>query len=1179
MEIAKKEIKRESSNIVGNILEKYCQLEPSEEEEKNGLFLLDIPTGMGKTHHVLDYIFHHYKEKRNIFFVTNLKKNLPETELRERFEKAGKGKDFEKYFLFIDSNSECVIKNLPLVYDDIPGSVKSLPELKSLWKNVRHVHQIHQKQEVGARLDSLTLDMLEKIKEEIRKDLEPKFRKKISSDLNEHFKQQGHKTESSRLRFILGSQDYNWLPQLYPSIQSIQKRIFFLSIDKFFVKNTTFLRPSYYFLSDKITENSLVFIDEFDATKQNILSTIIKNGLTKRVDLIGLLMAVRKQLKQYQFPEFLLQDSLDQKERIELKGFKGMRSILDGFETKVDRIHEKYQLEYFIKTLNAERRRNFIFHDFRYHHILKGGHTGIEFTTNANDKVNWISFTKKAEFRQKRSLILLLQEVKGFFSYFKNGIRILAENYRENKEQEREGKKEEFSLESALNTVLDCFGLDGHQRNFIIDSILHAQFSKLEKGSIEDLSFYENGFRYYDFKDSDDHDAHSIIYLSENENTPEKFVLQLAGKSKVGGLSATATIPTDVGNYCLDFFKSRLQSRFLEVNASEKEELKAHFAKATKGYEQVSIDVNFLNCNDVRNDALWLSIFEVEEIVNEVKLELNSLSCTEHQKLRYLKIAQVFKEFLLKEDIKSLLCFSNAIPKGATDFCSQGLNTVFDALLEVCAERGNICLSGTQAEGKDFYYVINSENFDFKKSEVHKRLEEGKKVFVISSYATMGAGQNLQYAAPSALLGSLVKINDFPNANNLKDFDAIYVEKPTNLLVNKRQRLDEENLNTYLFQLEYLASKGQISFEQLKSEIKKGFGKLAEPHKSTTDFYDWGENSLYKKQDYFDNTCAVLIQAIGRITRSNLKNSTIYIFADNELKDHLIRFSQTELLLIKEFEALRNKAIAESAQKPANDQEELLRNKAGIVTLKSNRYIRKLLSNLREDGNYRGQWKFLRQFVLQNPTLKSLTNPRLSDYYIELPAEGNSYSYQEEHDFDKVQVSFASSTAKVSVEKSGLTRYLELLPQLASYFEVQRYATTFNSARYMLSPSMFKNIYCGAIGEVVGEYIFRQSNIFLEEMEDEHYELFDFRSANGTVIDFKNWNSPLEQDEEEAHQHILSKMKTCGASKAFIVNLYSEGSKGKKVEYDGKQIIEVPSLFRDGKPDIKTLNWIRQEIG
>ena len=47
-----------------------------------GLFLLDMPTGFGKTYSVLDFMVDNYdapefKDKK-IFFVTTLKKNLPQ---------------------------------------------------------------------------------------------------------------------------------------------------------------------------------------------------------------------------------------------------------------------------------------------------------------------------------------------------------------------------------------------------------------------------------------------------------------------------------------------------------------------------------------------------------------------------------------------------------------------------------------------------------------------------------------------------------------------------------------------------------------------------------------------------------------------------------------------------------------------------------------------------------------------------------------------------------------------------------------------------------------------------------------------------------------------------------------------------------------------------------------------
>jgi hypothetical protein len=56
-------------------------------------------------------------------------------------------------------------------------------------------------------------------------------------------------------------------------------------MDKFVHKNTTIIEDSYYF-HEKFIDNSLIFIDEFDATKERVLKNIIDSGLRHRVDLL-----------------------------------------------------------------------------------------------------------------------------------------------------------------------------------------------------------------------------------------------------------------------------------------------------------------------------------------------------------------------------------------------------------------------------------------------------------------------------------------------------------------------------------------------------------------------------------------------------------------------------------------------------------------------------------------------------------------------------------------------------------------------------------------------------------------------------------------------------------------------------------------------------------------------------
>lgn len=70
------------------LIGKFC----GDKERDNGLLLIDMPTGMGKTYAVTKYIAENYQNiKGKIFFITQLKKNLPEDDLRKRFEEIGKG--------------------------------------------------------------------------------------------------------------------------------------------------------------------------------------------------------------------------------------------------------------------------------------------------------------------------------------------------------------------------------------------------------------------------------------------------------------------------------------------------------------------------------------------------------------------------------------------------------------------------------------------------------------------------------------------------------------------------------------------------------------------------------------------------------------------------------------------------------------------------------------------------------------------------------------------------------------------------------------------------------------------------------------------------------------------------------------------------------------------------------
>jgi len=118
---------------------------------ENGLFLLDMPTGFGKTYSVLEFITDNYDKSEysevKFFFVTTLKKNLPFEKLREHFEKHDKGKDFDRLCMRIDANADTVIENLLPLYRKrkIPSRVTQRHEFKELLTSVQLINNYKDK--------------------------------------------------------------------------------------------------------------------------------------------------------------------------------------------------------------------------------------------------------------------------------------------------------------------------------------------------------------------------------------------------------------------------------------------------------------------------------------------------------------------------------------------------------------------------------------------------------------------------------------------------------------------------------------------------------------------------------------------------------------------------------------------------------------------------------------------------------------------------------------------------------------------------------------------------------------------------------------------------------------------------------------------------------------------------
>lgn len=1152
-------------------IKNYCE----DESINNGLFLLDMPTGFGKTHAVLDYIFetvNKAEHNKKIFFITTLKKNLPVKELRERFEKAGLYNEFDEKFLFIDSNADCVIENLTDdVIKSIPFEIRKTDYYKKFEQDVKFVRN----KQSDKNWD--TKNIVKRVKEELRIKSEPDFRKYIAELLAKSF----HSVDD-RIYAINSNSEWQWLGKLYPVVFTRNKQILFLSADKFLARNTTIVEPSYMFYNSEIIKDAIIFIDEFDAVKETMLNNVIQNGLKDKVDFLELFKDIYSALHTIEFPAIMTKSS-NQRMRSDYAS-RDLSEIIDDFKEKSEEIYNSFYLQFNHKTkfVDDEVKSNFLFQDHRFHSILNGNKNFI--TTEHDDKlkINNIDFVKEKPKNDNNNIFSLLGKLRGFVSYFQTGINILAINYQQLKLENNQPGEDEFTREASIRTILNAFRLDYKYVDYLTSSILISSYKSKNKDNIQkrvdfDLSVYEKGFRYYSFINDINHDMQSQIMMCNFQTTPEKILLRFCEKAKVIGISATATIPSVIGNFDIDYLKLKLQDNFRLVNEDDKKRLKKDFELNTIGYKNISINVGLIsgsNKNNIYSKSVWLDVLKDYELIEEVFNTIENLHIDEYHKLRYVRIAKAFKEFIIHNDINSFLCLLTKHPKPGDP--TLNIDVLIKIFEYVNFEHSDLTPNGFSV--KKAVVQLDGEEYDDKKEQLINRLKKGEKIFVISVYQTIGAGQNLQYGVAEQYLKNLIKTNDYISRNE-KDFDAIYLDKPTNIITNLEPSLSEESFAKYIFQHELFQQSGEIDQKANIDHIRRAFKCY-----STQNTYNLPSVETDKnRRSYKLFATKTLIQAIGRICRTNLKNQNIYVFADSSIAEVIDTSVIDDRLLNREFTALLDSINCFSE---SSEETKKLIDTANLKSDRVNNYINKMLFDYWNESSIE-KWKQLRSYVLKYPTISKENVEKsiiATNFYIKLPEKNNVLYYNQNLDYANNSISFIKTDIhrnEISQKNARLEELMNL-PGVRQCFEERNWATEFSENDYIMTPALYNNIYKGALGEVVGWILFKRLlDINLESIKElSAFELFDYKVKNSNVfIDFKHWKGTFDQDNEYMINKINLKLGKCGGTCAIIVNIISD------IDYDCRiipvsngKIISIPSLYIKDEVNLKALDIIRRCI-
>ena len=1146
----------------------------SSQESQDGLLLVDPSTGCGKTFESCRAIYDYTHDKnaaKKVYFTTTLLKNLPEDELRRAYLR-NKNPNYDKEVFVIKSNEDFVKANLLDV--KIPEKYKK-GEYEKLVELVEAV-----KQKDFAKYPVL-------YKEEIQKRLtnaERNFRKYLRKIISEEIR--GSVDEKKAV--LRKDKRYKWIGEIYPTVFTDDYKIYLLSVSKMLYHNDTLIKPSYPFISAECLKNAIVFIDEFDATKDTIQNFIVEKAVNTQNDYLDIVKELHSKLH-----DFTPAKDFYEPYRAYAEG-KPYLHTLESLTKEVDSLYEKYALAFNYKTSerSIDRTRGFLFFDGSFRSYLKDNRHYIRTVIDNDNQQASIFFETKEEYDNKKNLASdiniysLLRDVTNFLNAFARFVANWADRYviAENaKRKDRNEFAELFTVENAVSTICSVYFKNDSLHSVLHDLVMSSALRNIpqEESTIDDISFYNRGFKFFEFIDNDKHNEETKINFIQINDTPEKILLFMAKNCKIVGLSATAKVKSVLSNYSIAYLRDELRESFVDFSESSYnlliENLKIRFEAYEKGLVNINVQsVDKGQENKTLHDRIK-SITENGDLTKTFQGVLESLDLLECQnkhyyQSRYCNIFEVLKRFIESDEMKSLLCLNMALPK------ENNSSFDFDIFNDFVKQYSLV-------HGKETpeIYILKSEDFETEKNAVLDKLAAGKKVFVFSSYKTVGAGQNLQYNIPDGEK----TIQIFSRNGEIeaqKDFDAIYLGDVTNVItdISRGKRVGLKELLQFLFEVKYLYENNEISPKDLRSLVQLGFKAYSNRYEYSPSVENVRKSTSARRKITRD-----VIQAVGRLCRTTNKKKNIYVFTNNSLLSSLDTRCVNCELMTPELKELFN--YAENYVVPLPQEKVIIENEACRKAENANSYIKGMLQRNWTERTMQ-LWKELRECVLKYPTATMTVADSMATvkkFYIQNVENRSCYWFAQKGDFNDVKINLYQDLSAfkkeldsdyqnpicVSEEACRLQNFF-MYEGLRNHFIKNGFAIHFGKENMILSPTLFNNIYKGALGEAAGKYILeKELNTNLKDiLNPESFEFFDFILCNGVYIDFKHWKRTLSVGKDALYKHIQEKLQRIGGKKAYIINILKEDEFKIVVT---ENIVEIPYLIdecgRINKDAIKML--------
>ena len=1149
-----------------------------EQASSNGLFLIDSPTASGKTFSSGRFIYDQYvaDPERKIFYITTRKSNIKGAygETQKAFEEHGEKEKFLSASIVLKSNFDFVIDKLgdEFFLEKLKnGSCKKLidnDEFKKLVEDVKTYLSLKKE-------NSLLAQQFQKMVNES----ESKFRKKLSDAV-----QAMKKTPEARVKLI--HDNYPELTELYPSILTSKRSIYFLTIDKFYLGNSTIVESPYKFIDKKFTEGAIVILDEIDSSKESLLKQQIAESDKYKINAFTLIKHIHDSLAS-NFPAKMLKEE-NAKEDKEGRQHISSENAFQSIQKFINGTYQENHLDYFIKLDESFKDKDsapFVFKDEINFSVKDANKKTIILDVDKNAKYNYIREVGKQP-EDKKNLIQVLSSVNGAVNAFLQEAAIISANYM--REENVRRSKAGVSLidpASSASSILKAFGLDRDEINALVYSVTSIATTKKDKeaGDLVYYDFYKYGFCFFTFQDADSNDLMTDVILVQLKETPEYFLYRLVKKAKVLGLAATARIDSPLSNYDIDYLKAKLSDCYYQPNYEDVKSIADDFVNKRQKdnlAKVVATSISDFGLDVDNEDSIraFAKNYFSDPDLQELLVKAMKTATTRYDLVRFAKIAYAIKRFFLNPKLKTLLVMANR-NLDENGYYIYSRKNIEDVLLKgLKAEHQNIRTTKV--------IPLRSGNFLRYKAEIKAAYRNADKTIVCTTYPSAGIGENLQIEDLDTDENDEDALGEKVDKKKSKDLDAIYVEKPTNVLVNLHNSsamIETCDLIKAIYQFEVIKLKDGISkadfFTNVRQAVRKTkiVGNGIETAKEG-DYY----KSLYTKPSVVNASLKMLNQAVGRICRTTEKASDteVDIYYDCGIAEFDFSIFDDKLVN-REFRALADAIKQEKKTKPTNaDPDSKVSGDCRNINSKLMSLFYSTSESWKQDQM--DDWNKIHEFIAKHPTLSKEEYEKcpfsLRRFYFPFASygkeKGNRYWFLKKEEsgevnyeidsFDNVQIKMEKegNYFEASQEDSSLSALMSI-PEIKQYFDGHGIATSFGPNDYILNPIAYQNFYKGILGELAGCFLMKMNGMPLTRITDgAKFEKFDYLyEENNVFIDFKLWGAGTRFGEEAYKKKEFEKMDKVGAKKAVVVSVVSDRHYQYRLYKEGdKSLLTIPSL-------------------